>query len=76
MMDIPGGVLAGGVLAAALFGIGTGVPEPSTVTNIFLGEGDDFAMAIRSDDIISAFFAAVNDAVPSDSVEAADDAVL
>ncbi len=64
MMDIPGGVLAGEVLAAALFGIGTGAPEPSTVANIFLGEGDDFAMAIRSDDIISAFFAAVNDAVP------------
>lgn len=63
MMDVPGGVLTGEVLAAAL-GLRTGVADPNSVSNVFLAEGDDFAMAVRSEDITSSFAAAVNDAIP------------
>ena len=62
MMDIPDGIL-GAELLAALFGIGTGAPDPSTVSNVFLQDNDDFAVAIRSDDILGPFSKAVNDAV-------------
>jgi peroxiredoxin len=62
MMDIPNGIL-GAELLAALFGIGTGAPDPSTVANVFLHDNDDFAVAIRSDDILGPFSKAVNDAV-------------
>jgi hypothetical protein len=63
MMDVPGGVLTGEVLAAA-FGLRTGVADPNSVGNVFLAEGDDFAMAVRNDDITNAFAAAVNEAIP------------
>ena len=63
MMDVPGGVLTGEVLAAAL-GLRTGVADPNSVNNVFLAEGDDFAMAIRGDDIANWFAAAVNEVIP------------
>ena len=48
LMHIPGGVLAGELLGAALFGLPT-TPDPGSVTNVFLGDGDDFAFAVRRD---------------------------
>jgi peroxiredoxin len=62
MMDIPNGIL-GAELLAALFGVGSGAPDTSTVSNVFLQDSDDFAVAIRSDDIVGPFSKAVNDAV-------------
>ena len=62
MMDTADGILGAGLLAA-LFGIGTGEPDPATVANVFLHDDDDFALAIRSDDILGPFTKAVNDAV-------------
>jgi AhpC/TSA family len=63
MMDVPGGVLTGDVLAAAL-GLKTGIADPNSVSNVFLAEGDDFAMAVRSEDITNSFAAAVNEVIP------------
>jgi hypothetical protein len=63
MMDVPGGVLTGEVLAAAL-GLGTSVADPNSVSNVFLAEGDDFALAVCSYDITNAFAAAINGAIP------------
>lgn len=52
LMDLPGG--AGEP------------PDPGTVWNVFLRDGDDFALAIRADDICRPFEQAVNKAIPRD----------
>ncbi len=67
MMDIPDGIL-GAELLASLFGVGTGAPDPSTVSNVFLNDNDDFAVAIRSDDILGPFSQGVNNAVANISI--------
>jgi peroxiredoxin len=67
MMDVPNGIL-GAELLASLFGVGTGSPDPSTVSNVFLNGNDDFAVAIRSDDIVGPFTTAVNNAVANISI--------
>ena len=67
MMDVPGGVLTGEFLAALLASLGSPPPpiaDPATVTNVFLGQDDDFALAICSNDIIKWFADAVNSAIP------------
>ncbi len=67
LMDIPDGIL-GAELLASLFGVGTGNPDPATVSNVFLRDNDDFAFAIRSDDILGPFSKAVNDAVANTQI--------
>lgn len=59
LMDLPGGVLAGEVIGAA-FGLDAPPPDPGSVTTVFLGDSDDFAIAVRSDDIVMPFASAVN----------------
>lgn len=60
LMNMPGGVVGTGeFLGEALLGL-PGTPDPGSVTNVFLRDGDDFAIAVRSDDIGPPFASAVN----------------
>jgi peroxiredoxin len=59
MMNLPGGIM-GAELLGALFGLGTGAPDPGSVNNVFLTGSDDFAFAIRSDYIQTMYASAVD----------------
>jgi len=59
MMNLPGGIMGAEILAGRL-GLGSGAPDPATVTNVFLTDGDDFAFAVRND-FVQGMFASSQD---------------
>ncbi len=59
LMDLAGGVLAGEVIGAA-FGLDAPPPDPGSVTNVFLRDGDDFAFAVSGDYVVPRFTSAIN----------------
>jgi peroxiredoxin len=66
LMNLPGGTLAGVLLAGGLLGLDTGnEPDPADVSEIFLKDGDDFALAVSSEFFTAPFLSVCNAVIDS-----------